>query len=366
MAKYRVGLVGCRRGAGILKSLATHPMAEISAVCDIDEARLQTMAEAYNIPDALQFSDFDRFIEAPIDIVVIATPIEHHAYQAITAMESGKHVLCEQTAAYTVEDCLKLIDVVKRTGMKYMMAENYCYFHYILEWKKIIDAGRLGNIHYAEGEYIHEIENLLIDPDTGNKRWRFPRAPIWYCAHCLGPVLTLMDDRIVQVTGSSAGRNMHPDKDALGFLDMEVGLFKTEKGSVVKILRSQVAKRYGKNNSHMVWYSLYGTKGFIEAGRTGGGRTDGLLYIDGEMTKEEGAQPYECSTVDPNAPEEAKAGGHGTSEYFMVREFIASIENDTRPPIDVVRSVDFTIPGILAHEAAMKEGLWIDVPEYGW
>ena len=116
----------------------------------------------------------------------------------------------------------------------------------------------------------------------------------------------------------------------------------------------------------MVWYSLYGTNGFVEAGRTGGGRTDGLLYIEGEMTKDDGAQPYECATVDPDAPEEAKAGGHGTSEYFMVRDFIASIENDTRPPIDVIRSVDFTIPGILAHDAAMKGGVWVDVPEYGW
>ena len=44
MAKCKVGLVGCRRGAGIIKSLATHPLAEIAAVCDIDDARKKAMA----------------------------------------------------------------------------------------------------------------------------------------------------------------------------------------------------------------------------------------------------------------------------------------------------------------------------------
>ena len=366
MAKYKVGVVGCRRGGSLVKSLATHPKSEITAVCDIDENQLADMSKAYDVPDSSQFKDFDTFVDSDIDIVVIATPIELHAEQAIAAMENGKHVLCEQTAAYTIDDCLRLIDVTKKTGVAYMMAENYTYFHYILEWKKIIDAGRLGEIHYAEGEYIHEIENLLIDPETGKRRWRYPRAPIWYCAHTLGPVLTLMDDKVVSATGATSGFKMHPEKDALGYMDMEVGLFKTAKGSVVKILRSQVAKRYGKNNSHMVWYSMYGTKGFIEAGRTGGGKTDGLLYIEGEMTKEQGAQPYECSTVDPNAPEEAKSGGHGTSEYFMIRDFIDAIENKARPPLDIIRAVDFTVPGILAHEAAVKGGVWLDVPEYGW
>ena len=59
-----------------------------------------------------------------------------------------------------------------------MMAENYCYFHYIREWQKMINQGRLGTIVYAESEYIHEIVNLLVDPNTGERHWRSRRAPI--------------------------------------------------------------------------------------------------------------------------------------------------------------------------------------------
>lgn len=359
MTKLRVGVAGLSRGSSLVSTLAHHPEAEIAALCDLDPATLADQARAYQVADSGLFAKFHDFVNAPLDIIVIATPIEFHAQQSIMAMEAGKHVLCEQTAAYTVDDCERLIQTVKRTGQVYMMAENYCYFHYIQEWKQIIDAGRLGPIVYAEAEYIHEIKHLLVDPVTGERFWRYQRAPIWYCGHTLGPLLTLMGDRVVKATGAQAGRHAHPG-ESIAFLDMEVGLFQTAKGAVIKILRSQVAPRY----HDLVYYSLYGTKGFVENGRTGGAATQGRLFVDGEMAREAGAREIDCANSDPGAPPEAASGGHGTSEYFMVRDFLTAIQTGTQPPIDVVRSVDFTLPGILAHEAAMSGGVWLDVPQF--
>jgi len=33
---------------------------------------------------------------------------------------------------------------------------------------------------------------------------------------------------------------------------------------------------------------------------------------------------------------------------------------------DVMRSMDFTIPGIIAHKSAMSGGKWLDVPLFNW
>ena len=82
------------------------------------------------------------------------------------------------------------------------------------------------------------------------------------------------------------------------------------------------------------------------------------------MSHEAGAQEIQCAYSDPQAPPEAIVGGHGTSEYYMVRDFITAIQTGSQPPIDVARSVDFTLPGILAHEAAMRGGVWLDVPRF--
>jgi predicted dehydrogenase len=358
--KLRVGIVGLRRGQGLTRVVANHPGLEVTALCDLKPEVLSDLGASFGLSDGQLYTEFADFVNAPTDIVIVATPIQFHAQQSIAALESGKHVLCEQTAAYTLAECEALFNAVRRTGKVYMMAENYCYFHYIRQWKAMIGQGKLGKIFYAEGEYIHEIVRLLVDPATGERRWRSSRAPIWYCAHTLGPLLTLMDDRIVKVTGAQAGRNKYPN-ESVAFIDMEVGLFQTQKGAVIKILRSQVAPRY----HDMIFYSLYGTKGFVETGREGGWRgTKGRLYLEDEMPKDLGAQVIDCATVDPDAPAEAAQGGHGTSEYYMVRDFVEAIANNTRPPIDVVKALDFTVPGILAHEAAMGGGRWIDVPVF--
>ncbi len=359
-ATWNLGIVGLRRGRGFVRVFDAHPRVEVAALCDVDEERLAETGEAFELPEDRLYTDFDSFLDAPIDIVMIATPIGFHAEQTIKSVESGKHVLCEQTAAYTIEDCQRIVDAVKRTGIAYMMAENYTYYHYIREWQKLIEQGKLGEIFYAEGEYVHEIVDLLFDEETGTYFWRHERPPIWYCAHCLGPLLTLMDDRIVKACGSHSGFHRMPEqKEHLGFLDMEAGLFRTQKGALIKILRSQVAPRHPT----LVWYCLYGTRGQIENGRAGG---DGLLYIEGEMSQKEGGRAIKCSTIDPAAPEEARAGGHGTSEYYMIRDFLDALDNNTRPPIDVMRSMDFTVPGIVAHESAMSDGNWRDVPLFDW
>ncbi len=340
MKKFKIGIVGLSRGRGFVNVFNNHPRVTVSALCDLDENKLADVGEAFKLSDNDLYTNYDEFISSDFDVVVIATPIPFHTEQTLKALESGKHVLCEQTVAYTVDECEKVVGAVKKSGLHYMMAENYCYFHYIQQWKQIINAGKLGEIVYAEAEYLHNIEDLLIDEKTDGRFWRHERPPIWYCAHVVGPLLYLTGDKIVRATGCHTGFNRWPDKTSEpGFLDMEVGLFQTKMGRVFKILRSQTVV-----HPHIVHYNLYGTKGSVENTRLQ--RMDkikdapGMLYIEDEMGDSRNADIPNYSQVDPHAPEDAKEGGHGTSEYFMIREFLDSLENNVKPPIDVIRAVN--------------------------
>jgi len=354
MGKLKVGLVGIGRGTAYGNIFTKNPLTEVVALCDTNEEKLEKHGRDYGLADTALFTDYGKFLESGCDIVVLGTPMPYHADEVVEAIEAGCHVLSEVTAASTLEGCERIWNAVHTHDRKYMMAENCCYMHFAQEWKAIADAGKLGDIYYAEADYVHEIRNLVIDAVTGEEKWRVHRAPLHYCYHSLGPILQLMpDDYIVSCTASGNRATILPH-EGVGFIDMQVGLFKTKKGATIKVCRSSVATR----KTPLCTYSVYGTKGCLESGRTNYNNT-GLRYIEGE---DDACVPITITTSDPNAPEEAKLGGHGTSEYYLVRDFLNSVINDTKPPIDVVRAMDMSVPGLIAHEAAMEGGVWKEIP----
>jgi len=353
MSKWRIGLVGVGRGSGYGKVFADDPRCEIAACCDVDPEALACFQSELQLDDSSCYTDYDEFVNADLDIIFIGTPIPCHAAQTIKAVESGKHVLSEVTAASTVADCERIVEAVRRTGQSYMLAENCCYWPFVPEWKALVASGRLGEVMYAEGEYVHEIKSLVVDPETGQQQWRAQRPPLHYCSHSLGPLLEIMDDRIVRACGLGEGHRIFPEGD-VGGIDVQVALFETKKRAIIKLLRSSVAPRMPA----LHYYSLLCTKGYIESSRAGIPGT-GQLYIEAEMDKPQG---IEVTNVDTNLPKEARAGGHGTAEYSLVQDFLAALAAGRKPPIDEVRAMDLTIPGLIAHQSAMQQGKWLDVP----
>lgn len=361
MKPLKVGIVGVgrsgdggsRRGRGHIRVFQANKYTEVTAICDKSEAALEETGTEFSIADKDWYTDYEKFLEQDVNIVVLSTPVPVHVEQAIAALESGKHVLSEVPAAYSLEECEKLVKTVQQTGKKYMLAENFRFAAFIESWKKLIEVGRIGKIIYAEAEYVHDCRALMRD-DKGNKTWRASLPPIHYCTHSLGPLLYLMEDRCVSVTGLHSGCNVAPE---LGAIDMEVGIFKLTSGAVVKILCGFSIVR----EPAFLYFSVYGTKGCLENSREGAART--LAYFE-DTPNLHGMIHLPLDTVHTHVPLEARLGGHGTSEYFMVQGFIDCILNDTQPPINIYDAMDYTVPGICAHISAQSNGKLIEIPSY--
>ena len=356
MAKqWRVGLVGVGRGSGYGKLFADEPRCEIVACCDKSPDALARFQEGLKLPNSQCFTDYSEFVQAGLDIVFVGTPMPVHAEQTVAALEADCAVLSEVTAASTIEGCGRIVEAVRRTGKTYMLAENCIYWHFVDEWKKLVGEGKFGEIVHAETEYLHPIPTLVFDRATGEKKWRFTRAPLHYCTHSLGPILDITGDRVVRACGVGQGHRLMPEAP-IGGIDLQMGLFQTEKGMMIKLLRTSVAPR--KPPLH--YYSLHGTTGYIESGRSAIGKP-GLIYIEGEMDSH---QEIDVLISDPSLPESARAGGHGTAEYCLVQDFLRCLETGEKPRIDEVRGMDMTLPGLVAHESAMRGGEWLDVPSF--
>lgn len=348
MKKLKIGMVGGSRATSYGSVFSNSPKTEVVALCEVDQEKLAENGKSFDLPDSALFTSYDDMLNADIDVVVLGTPIPLHTEQVCKALEAGKHVLSEVTAADTVENCIKIVDAVRKAKTKYMLAENCVYMDFSLQWKKWIEAGRIGTPFYAEADYVHEIRHLVAD------KWRANRAPMHYCSHSLGPLLYWMDDYVVRATASGNHHSLEPE--TVGNIDMQVALFETAKGATIKVLRSSVALR----GPGLCTYSIYGDKGFLESGRHGYDNI-GYRYFDG-LDNKANVTNIAVSASDLEAPPEARLGGHGTSEYYLAQDFLNAIEFDLTPGLDVVKAMDMTVPGLIAHEAAMKGGIWMDVP----
>jgi predicted dehydrogenase len=113
-APLSVALIGAgRQGRAILGELATIPEAQVAAVCDTDDSRLQS---AVRRAQGLKGYAGHRELlekESGVAAIVIATPTHLHREIALDCIAAGKHVYCETPLAHTLEDCQAIAAAAK-------------------------------------------------------------------------------------------------------------------------------------------------------------------------------------------------------------------------------------------------------------
>ena len=118
MTKIRIGVAGASGAFGTkhLQALSAISEVEVVAVMERDPAKADKLVAAGAA--RFGFSDYDAFVSCEeIDAVVLATPTQLHAAQAMAAMKAGKHVLVEIPMADSLADSEALVACQKETGL---------------------------------------------------------------------------------------------------------------------------------------------------------------------------------------------------------------------------------------------------------
>jgi predicted dehydrogenase len=187
------GLALC--GVGKIGQVHAHNLASLrgcrlAGMFDIDPARLarisrETGARAYAALDAL-------LDDPAVDAVVVATPSDSHAEVACRAMRAGKHVFVEKPLAATLDDCRRIVDTARETGVVAQagFCERFNVNH--LELKRAVLSGKLGElraIHTARtAPYAMSDPNWplgVLDTAVHNLDlilWLFQADPAWVLA----------------------------------------------------------------------------------------------------------------------------------------------------------------------------------------
>jgi hypothetical protein len=56
--------------------------------------------------------------------------------------------------------------------------------------------------------------------------------------------------------------------------------------------------------------------------------------------------------------------GHDGSHSFITHEFIDSLIHNRQPRVNVYEALAYTAPGIVAHQSALKDGEYMDIPNF--
>ncbi|AZS17869.1 Gfo/Idh/MocA family protein [Paenibacillus lutimineralis] len=390
--RVRLAIVGGNRGASFLNALnAMSDRIDLTATCDLNELVLDQWKEIF--PGIRTYHDYSRMLQDPsIDAVFVISPMHLHARHSVEALNAGKHVLSEVIAVQSLEEAWELIETVERTGLKYMMSENYCFSRSNLMVNHMAEQGLFGEITHVEGGYIHDLRHLIHYPD-GSLTWRGQLHQnyngINYPTHSIGPAAQWIrlnktgGDRLKSIsTHVSKSRSLqnyfgeqygndHPAARE-GFWsqgDSAVAALMTENGVLITLRVDWTSVR-PHNKMH---YMLQGTKGAYLSARHQ--FEEDLLWLKNRspLNEVDGSEMWEpISHYQPEYDHPkwkqwghfAAGTKHGGGDFLVLEEFISSIQENRPPLVDVYDAVTWSAVFFLSMESVRLGGNMVDFPDF--
>jgi len=367
---WNVAIVGLGFGAEFIPIYQRHPLANMYAICQRTESRLNEIGDAFGVD--VRYTRLEDVLADPkVDFVHINTPIPDHASMSLAALAAGKHVLCTVPMATTVDECRQIVERVQETGLKYMMAETVVYSREFLFVKDLLEQGELGRVQFLKASHQQDMDGW---PDY----WP-GLPPMHYATHCVGPVAGLMrlEAECVSCFGSGRIREELIGQYGSPFAVESCHIRFRDSDLAAYVYRSlfDTARQYRES------FEVYGSKKAFEWPLIEG--EEPVLHTakrpEPEIPERIGVPDFADRLPEPIRLFTTKGvydlaehqhlsftqgGGHGGSHPHLVHEFLSALEEDRDPFPNAVQSANWTCTGILAHASAMQGGALVDLPAF--
>ncbi len=388
-----VGIVGVGAFAqSFIPLFKAHPLVKEIILCDLDAEKLCRNAEKHAVRRTSPSLD-DLCGQGDVDAIAIITQNWLHAPQAIQALRAGKHVYSAVPAGISLDEIADLVKAVRESGKLYMLGETSYYYPAVLYCRQQYAQGAFGRIVYAEAEYYHDWEHGLYDVMRwrGGDRWLETAGspPMHYPTHSTSQIISVTGARMTHVScqgfvDSADDGIYRAEANRWGnTFSNESALFRMSDGSICRI---NEFRRIGHPGA--VRMSLWGTLGSFESNCAGSiwvdkvrgheTRLDELLACKdvpatttegmGRVTAQDGTHRGVCA-LHPieRLPKEfiGLPNGHNGSHQFLVDDFVRACVTGQMPPNNVWQAARYNVPGIVAHESAVRGGALLEIPDFG-
>ncbi|MBT2745959.1 MULTISPECIES: Gfo/Idh/MocA family oxidoreductase [unclassified Lysobacter] len=403
-SKLRLGLIGVgMRGQMHLTELLRRDDVEVTALCDVEpimlDRSLALIAKAGKSKPAVYGADRDNeayrkmLAKGGLDAVIIATPWEFHAEQAIAAMQARIAVGCEVVAGLSLEDHWQVLRAQQSTGTPYMLLENVCYRRDVLAALNMVRQGLFGEIVHLQGGYQHDLRGVKFNsgnPDQpygsgvefgpkawSEARWRtehsIKRDADLYPSHGIGPCAMAIDihrgNRFTHLSAfASKPRGLHdyivkkagPDhpnakvKFKLG--DLVTTQILCENGETIVLQHDTSLPR-----PYSLGFRVQGTNGlWMDVNES--------IHIEGK------SQPHKWDKADDwfakydhplwkRFAAAAADAGHGGMDFFVINAFVEALKADAPMPIDIFDAIAWSAITPLS-EQSIAEHKTLEFPDF--
>lgn len=188
----RIGVIGCGYwGPNLIRNFSEIAAAEIVAVADLRQDRLDSIASRY--PTISTTTTYQHLFEMNLDAVAIAVPPPFHYPIAKDCLEHDLHVLVEKPMTLSTEHAEALVRLAQQYKKVLMVGHTFEYNAAVEMLKGLIDSGELGEIYYINTQRL----NLGLFQRDLNVLWDL--AP-----HDVSIVRFLLGDNPIKVQASGS------------------------------------------------------------------------------------------------------------------------------------------------------------------
>jgi predicted dehydrogenase len=267
----------------------------------------------------------------------------------------------------SIAECEQIVDKVKQTGLKYMMAETVVYSREFLFIKELYEKGELGKLQYLSASHPQ-------DMDGWPAYWE-SMIPMHYATHVVSPVLGLTNSKAEYVSCFGSGEVREDIRKKSG------NRFAVE-SCHIKLLDSDLAAHiwrflYDTARQYRESIDVYGSKKSFEWSLIEGGKH--VLHTAKRPEHEipelidvpdyahllpEPIRKFTQSIQDAEHLSFIQGGGHGGSHPHMVHEMVSALVEDRDPWPNAVTSANWTCVGICAHQSAEQGGQIVHLPAF--
>ncbi|OEV11912.1 Gfo/Idh/MocA family protein [Streptomyces nanshensis] len=392
---FSLGIVGAGQFAGSFARLfRLHPGVGPVYVTDLLPERAERLVAAEGLAGTVP--SFEDMLAGDLDAVALFTQRWTHGPLALRALRAGKHVYSAVPMAVTREETEALVEAVAETGLTYMMGETSHYNPATVYARQKAADGAFGRLFHAEGDYVHDMDLGFYDAYrySGGERWKetasFP--PLLYPTHSIGGVLGAW--RTYATSVSAIGVR---DERGDGVFDREISRFGNDFSNATALFATAGGGSFRTNEFRRVGYPshlresrfrFFGTEGSFEQVATVSLWQDkrgvrdvsehlrAVPTLSADDPSLAGISPaLRDAFVSGTAPVHERArlprefahapNGHEGSHHFLADDFVTAVNEGGLPPVNAWVAARYTLPGVVAHESALRDGERLPVPDLG-